>query len=94
MVLGWIKGYVTKLKTFFANRVSEILETSSPLAWWYVPTDCNPADLISRGVDAKHFNSVTLWWSDPCFLRKNETEWPHLNVKVAEVLPELKTHTG
>ncbi|CAH4035032.1 unnamed protein product [Pieris brassicae] len=61
VVLGWIKGDITRLKKFVANRISEILEHASPLSWRYVPTDLNPADFISRGVNAKNIMSLSLW---------------------------------
>lgn len=94
VVLAWIKSDVVKLKIYVANRIKEIKGLTSASAWRYVPTHCNPADLISRGVDAKRMASLNLWWSGPDFLVKGESEWPVLNAAPPEVLPELKVHTA
>ncbi|XP_073956544.1 uncharacterized protein [Choristoneura fumiferana] len=94
VVLAWIKGDVTRLKIFVANRISEITELTSPLAWRYVPTDMNPADLISKGVDAKQLLSRPLWWAGPMFLLKGETVWPIFKDNDLATLPELKVHSA
>lgn len=94
VVLGWIRSDVTKLKVFVANRIREIQDLTASSAWRYCPTGDNPADLVSRGVDADRLESSTLWWSGPQFLIKNESEWPILNSKVSESLPELKVHSA
>ncbi|CAK1591004.1 unnamed protein product [Parnassius mnemosyne] len=86
-------GDITRQKTFVANRISEILEHASPLSWRYVPTDLNPADFISREVNAKNIMSLSLWWSGPTFLLENEIKWPVLNAKESDPLPELKVHS-
>ena len=47
VVLQWLKDK-GRYKVFVANRVSKILERES-IAWNYVPTKQNPADIGSRG---------------------------------------------
>ncbi|CAH2097522.1 unnamed protein product [Euphydryas editha] len=91
VVLSWINGDLTKLKLFVANRVAEILDLSQPSCWRYVPTHSNPADLISRGVDAKGLGSLSLWWSGPDYLNKNDSEWPNLKPDPVAELPEIKS---
>lgn len=93
VVLGWINSDVTRLKVFVANRVSEIVELTNRSAWRYVPTDSNPADLISRGVNANHLISKDLWWTGPGFLIKNQFEWPVLRSNDLGSLPEVKAHS-
>ncbi|XP_028042548.1 uncharacterized protein LOC114252241 [Bombyx mandarina] len=91
VVLGWLNSNPAKLKTFVANRVVETLETSKSSSWRYVPTDMNPADLISRGVNANKLQNMSLWWSGPAYLGHDETHWPVLNpTKLHEELPEIK----
>lgn len=93
VVLSWIKGDASKLKIFVANRISEIKELTSFKAWRYVPTESNPADLISRGVDSKRLISMSLWWTGPDYLLKDESEWPVLNAKTLCSLPETKVNS-
>jgi len=50
-VLHWIHSASRRYKPFVANRVGEIHSKSSPENWRYVPTDLNPADLTTRGIN-------------------------------------------
>ncbi|XP_052740238.1 uncharacterized protein LOC128198496 [Bicyclus anynana] len=72
VVLGWINTSPSKLKMFVANRVAEICESTRSSSWRHVPTESNPADLISRGVDAIRLKNSNLWWNGPGFLRLEE----------------------
>lgn len=95
VVLAWITNDQLKLKTFAANRIGEILEITNPNSWHYVPTLANPADLISRGVDAGNLISLNLWWSGPEFLAKSESEWPksnHTRNLAIDQIPEIKSN--
>lgn len=95
VVLAWLRGSPTKLKTFVANRVGEILDTTQPSSWRYVPTSSNPADLISRGASANQLHDSELWWSGPTFLIQDESKCPILNSKdVDQDIPEIKTTTA
>ncbi|MCG8047834.1 MAG: hypothetical protein N0E48_19785, partial [Candidatus Thiodiazotropha endolucinida] len=49
-VLWWIRGRSREFKPFVANRVGEIQSNTNPGQWRYVPTNLNPADLLSRGM--------------------------------------------
>lgn len=91
VVLGWINSDPAKLKTFVANRIGEITEISTPSSWRYVPTGVNPADMISRGVNASQLRDLELWWSGPDFLVYDESEWPTLRQSVYQDLPEIKS---
>ncbi|XP_047527076.1 uncharacterized protein LOC125064193 [Vanessa atalanta] len=90
VVLGWLNTSPNKLKTFVANRVVEICETTTPANWRHVPTNDNPADLISRGAKTNFLVESKLWWSGPSFLANSESEWPSLNKRTNYELPELK----
>ncbi|XP_039758296.1 uncharacterized protein LOC120632536 [Pararge aegeria] len=94
VVLGWIKTSPTKLKMFVANRVAEICENTQSSSWRYVPTNLNPADLISRGIDANRLRDSTLWWNGPEFLLQEQHHWPTLNSNIVQELPELKVHSS
>jgi len=68
IVLQWIKKTPSTWKTFVANRVSEIQQSSSPKMWDHVNTSQNPADLASRGHLPSQLDSP-LWWNGPSFLK-------------------------
>ena len=64
-VLHWIGQASSNYKAFVGNRVSEIRTIMSELEstlragtvyWRYVPTECNPADDITRGLRLAQFN--------------------------------------
>ena len=46
--LGWIRDTKQEFKTFVQNRLIKIRENVSPKKWNYVPTNENPADIITR----------------------------------------------
>ncbi|XP_045774153.1 uncharacterized protein LOC123873362 [Maniola jurtina] len=92
VVLGWLNTNCRKLKTFVANRVVEISETTDISSWRYVPTALNPADYISRGVTPMDIVSRQMWWHGPEFLQNPESKWPVLpSQRVEENLPETKS---
>ena len=74
--LGWIKGSPYKWKQFVANRVSEIQELTSPSCWFHCPGQENPADLTTRGVDARTLVNSSLWVNGPHWLSGPKEEFP------------------
>ena len=95
VVLGWLRNARSsskQLKVFVANRVHKINNLTKDCEWRYVPTDQNPADYISRGVDQLTNSMQRLWWNGPQFLSLNESYWPKVdNKKLNNVnLPEMK----
>ena len=51
IVLAWLKSPVARWKTYVANRVNHIQETTTE-DWNHINYKENPADLVSHGVDA------------------------------------------
>lgn len=49
ITLHWINTAPHLLKTFVANRVSDIQSKTNISSWRHVPTNDNPADMLSRG---------------------------------------------
>ncbi|XP_071575132.1 uncharacterized protein [Temnothorax nylanderi] len=70
VVLAWISKESSHWKTFVANRVTEIQETSSKSQWHHVRSEENPADILSRGVGPERLASQELWWKGPAWLEK------------------------
>lgn len=81
----------TSLKTFVANRISEILEIPFNHTWRHVNTKDNPADILSRGMTPFEIQNCSLWWNGPQWLFL-DTEWPQSLQKTQE-LPEIKKQT-
>jgi hypothetical protein len=69
----------TKWKTFVGNRVAKIQEETFAVSWRHVPTESNPADLISRGINPTIVYTSTLWWNWPQWLLQEPFFWPAMN---------------
>lgn len=76
VVLGWLRTEPNKLKTFVSNRVAEIQKLTESDTWRHVPSDQNPADLVSRGVKPSLLKQNSLWWHGPSWLLRDESLWP------------------
>ena len=92
-MLGYINNERKRFKTFVANRLSTIHESSQPSQWFHVPTDHNPADLASRGIDPTDEKKLRIWLDGPNFLRRKELNWPsqkRSNMTISESDMEIK----
>lgn len=85
VALQWIAKEPFALKTFVANRVKEIQESTNGNVWRYVPSAENPADMGSRGTDAPELLKGRLWWHGPEWLQLEGQHWPR-------VQPDLATY--
>ncbi|GFS63460.1 integrase catalytic domain-containing protein [Trichonephila clavipes] len=56
------------LRDLVQNRVAKIQELYPNQLWRHVPSDQNPADLVSRGVDPDKLLQQNLWFNGPTFL--------------------------
>lgn len=74
IVLHWIRSESISLKAFVGVRISEIQSTWDLSHWMYVPTSLNPADDLSRGLDAHRLTGR--WMTGPAFLRETRECWP------------------
>lgn len=75
LALHYIRTPPHRLKTFCANRVVEILETTNPASWFHCSTEVNPSDCGSRGLLPIELLDHPLWWSGPPFLREPPESW-------------------
>ncbi|XP_049871346.1 uncharacterized protein LOC126370517 isoform X2 [Pectinophora gossypiella] len=90
IVLSWLNTAPAKLGVYVANRVKAICELTETFSWSYVNTMENPADCLSRGVDAHLLVNVDLWWHGPQFLQN--ADWAHSseNTTILTDIPEMK----
>ena len=75
-VLGFINNSSRRFHMFVANRVQLIHENSAVQSWKYVPTDSNPADDASRGLNCTTVRADHRWFTGPDFLWASECCWP------------------
>ncbi|XP_064637848.1 uncharacterized protein LOC135494028 [Lineus longissimus] len=55
VVLKYLRNDTKRFRPFIANRVSEIKDLTERESWHHVPTDQNPADLCTRGLQVSSF---------------------------------------
>ncbi|XP_059223171.1 uncharacterized protein LOC131996976 [Stomoxys calcitrans] len=90
IVLAWLQKPPSSWTTFVANRVSKILDKVGKDNWRHVRSECNPADLISRGVRPQDLIDETLWWQGPSWLQSPNSQWDKSNVDFATEEEERK----
>jgi hypothetical protein len=61
-------GSIKQMEDIVGNRVATIQEETASATWRHVPSQSNPANLISRGVEPKTLSKSTLWWKGPQWL--------------------------
>ena len=76
VVLQWLSQYNIK-DTFVLNRVKQVRElcAGEDVSIRYIPSELNPADLITKEQEAAKFINDQFWLKGPEFLTK-EAEWP------------------
>ncbi|XP_055584842.1 uncharacterized protein LOC129737707 [Uranotaenia lowii] len=92
IVLAWIKKHPDRLEIFVRNRIAEINLHTQQKQWHYVPSQFNPADIVSRGQLPFPLSQNTTWWEGPQFL----TEATFIEERPEDIpddeLPELKVN--
>merc|ERR1711989_30915 len=63
---------------FVSNRVNKILLSTKAKEWRWVPTDLNPADVVSRGASPDEESKWHLFYNGPEYITKDIEEWPRL----------------
>ena len=74
-VLKWIRDTKTRFKTFIKNRLTKIHELTRPEDWMWVPSELNPADDCSRGLDPMD-EKWERFVGGPKFLQHDQSGWP------------------
>ena len=72
VVLDWIVSK-KKQKLFVAKRIQEIHESSKSSQWHCIPTNQNPADHVTSGLEPEELCSK--WLQAPDFLKKHYSDW-------------------
>ncbi len=90
IVLCWLHKNPATLKTFVSHRVASIQQIIPADHWRHVPTQDNPADLASRGVDSCNLISSSLWWKGPPWLHLPQPSWPQIPATSSEEVPDIQ----
>ncbi|XP_064646267.1 uncharacterized protein LOC135499453 [Lineus longissimus] len=82
VVLKYLQNDTKRFRPFIANRVAEIVDLTDRDLWRHVPTDQNPADLCTRGLQISSFkeDAGCLWFHGPQFLKLTKDCWPATNL--------------
>lgn len=88
IVIAWIKSKCN-FQPYVSNRIARIQDISDPNQWHHVPTRENPADIVSRGMDASAISQSKLWWHGPQWLQQEPASWPS-SYQAPEELPEVR----
>lgn len=83
IVLAWLKKDASTLKIYVNNRVQRIQQLTRTATWRHVPTESNPADLLSRGTTVGNLQSSTLWWNGPEWLPREALYWPETELNLS-----------
>ena len=79
-------------KTFAANRIGEIQQSTNINEWARINGKQNVADVITRGLLPSQLNEHSIWQNGPDFLYMHENEWPiSKDCKINEI-PEVKVN--
>ena len=75
-VLGALNKESYGFSTFYANRAGEIRTHTNSENWYWVASDQNPSDIITRGSSANELSENSFWQKGPEWLYFPESEWP------------------
>ncbi|KAL7723791.1 hypothetical protein ACLKA6_000406 [Drosophila palustris] len=93
-VLQWINSTSRRFKPFVGHRVAEIISTTLPDQWRWVPTEQNTADAATRPENMPKIDHHSKWLSGPTFLKKAPDEWPKtvMSTKTERLEEEICSH--
>ena len=91
IVLAWLTSPINTKQVYTSNRIKDTLKFISDIKdkyeikvqLRYVPTDCNPADLLTRGLFLQQFTgNLKFWLKGPLFIRTGgEIAWPSADLR-------------
>jgi hypothetical protein len=76
VALYWVKSCPGSWKTWVGNRVAKAQELFDARHFFYVPTNENVADHISRGLRVADLKKESEWFYGPYFLQESSECWP------------------
>ena len=106
IVLAYIRNDHKRFKTFVANRVSKIRQSTCAEQWHFVSGRNNPADVLYRGCNVSDIPQ--LWYGGPECLAQFKCDWsketepevavldgdPEVHLQQGDVASVMVTHDG
>ncbi|XP_055605061.1 uncharacterized protein LOC129753286 [Uranotaenia lowii] len=83
-VLQWLQSPPNRWKTFVANRVSKIQNSTDVDLWMHVRGESNPADVLSRGISPPELVNHPLWWTGSPWLQLPPSQWPRTELSACQ----------
>lgn len=74
-VMGWINSEVRQYNQFVSFRIGEILESTDPNQWRWVPSKQNVADEATKSKEIPVLSNDSRWFKAPKFLYDEENTW-------------------
>ena len=85
-------SYIYIYETYCGIRIAEIQESTSTKGWYWLPTDDNIADWLTRGKSPSELHEESWWQNGPPFISLPETEWPVEQINtILEIPYTIKT---
>ena len=76
--------------TFVAVRIGEIQEYTDPTQWYWIDSESNIADWITRDREPSEIGRSSTWQMGPSFLCTEEDTWPTRNSVIIDVPEQRK----
>ena len=92
VALAFIHNDTRRFKTFVANRVVRIRETTSPGQWHHICGNVNPSDVLSRGCEVNKISE--LWFHYTAFLPDYKSTWPTTTLSVYDLSDDVDVTAG
>ncbi|XP_058811174.1 uncharacterized protein LOC131676064 [Topomyia yanbarensis] len=94
-VLAWIRSDHRRFPKFVSVRIGEILTSSEPHEWRWVPSKYNVSDDATKWKAGPNLNADSTWLNGPQFLRLSEDLWPEqpLTTTSAEEIRLVLVHS-
>ncbi|XP_062556722.1 uncharacterized protein LOC134221543 [Armigeres subalbatus] len=90
-VLCWINSDHRRYSQFVGFRVTEILESTEPCDWRYVPSKMNVADDATKWHGLPDLSNESRWFRGPRFLYEDVDKWPVFCKRIDSTNTELLT---
>ncbi|XP_055622739.1 uncharacterized protein LOC129766247 [Toxorhynchites rutilus septentrionalis] len=91
-VICWVNSDHRRFTPFVAHRVSEILDSTEPADWRWVPTKQNVADDGTKWVKLPDMSAEARWYTGPHFLMCTEKYWPQQPTVTRTTETELRPY--